>query len=151
MKNTLRAAILPLAILTMTSHVEAKPEISDTHEAISQVAMDYFNGMANGDLDLMAKAFDMEYGDIKYMIPDENTKKTIIRHIHFSEFVNVFKNLSNMPWTGKILSVDVVDDRMAMVKFSLKTEKRDYVDYLALYKRNGNWRIVNKMTIDTRK
>ena len=151
MKNTLRAAILPLVMLTMTAHVKAQPEISDTHEAISQVVKDYFNGMANGDLDLMAKAFDMEYGDIKYMVPDENTKKTTIRDIHFSEFVNVFKNLSNMPWTGKILSLDVVDDRMAMVKFSLKTDKRDYVDYLAMYKRNGNWRIINKMTIDTRK
>lgn len=147
----LRSAIVPIMVLIMATQAAAEPDMNDTHVAISQVAMDYFNGMANGDMELMVKAFDMEYGDIKYMQPDPETQKTAIRHIHFSEFVNVFKDLSNMPWVGKILSIDVVDDRMAMVKFSLKTQERDYVDYLGLYKRNGNWRIVNKMTIDTRK
>jgi len=148
MKKILRTVILPLMMLTMTA--EAQPEMSDTHAEISQVAMDYFNGMANGDMELMAKAFDMDYGDIKYPVTDPETKKTSIRHIHFSEFVNVFKDLRNMPWVGKVLSIEVVDDRMAMVKFSLKTQERDYVDFLGMYKRNGNWRIVNKMTINTK-
>ena len=151
MKSIPRVAILALMMLTITTQAEAKPEVSNTHEAISQVAMDYFYGMANGDMELMSKSFDMEYGDIKYPISDPKTQKTVIEHFEFSEFVNVFKDNSNKPWEGKILSIDVVDDRMAMVKFSLKTKKRDYVDYLGMYKRDGNWRIVNKMTINTRK
>lgn len=65
--------------------------------------------------------------------------------------MNVFKGNKNKPWLSKILSVDIVDERMALVKLSLKTKNSDYVDYLTMYKRNNKWRIVNKMFIDTRK
>jgi len=53
--------------------------------------------------------------------------------------------------TAKILSVDIVDDKMAMVKLDFDTPKTHYVDYLVMYKRNNQWRIVNKTFVANKK
>lgn len=151
MKTKMWIAMLPLLCAGIVTQVNAEPKTGTTHEAITQVALDYFNGMANGDLELLGKAFDMEYGDVKILDTDPKTQKNSIRVIPFSKFVNAFKGNSNKPWTSNILSIDIVDDRMAIVKLNLITKKSHYVDYLTMYKRDNNWRIVNKMFVDTKK
>ena len=142
---------LSIVLSVTMAQVNAQPITSNTHELVTKVAKDYFNGMANGDLELLGQAFDMEYGDVKILDTDPKTQIHSIRRIPFSKFVNAFKGNANKPWTSEILSVDIVDDRMALVKLSLKTKKSHYVDYLTMYKRNGNWRIINKMFVDTKK
>lgn len=151
MKPIIRYVMLPLALIAIMTQVVAKPVSSSTHEVVTKVAIDYFNGMANGDLDLLGEVFDMDYGDVKILDTDPDTQKNSIRRIPFAKFVNAFKGNSNKPWVSDILSVDIVDDRMALVKLSLKTEKSHYVDYLMMYKRDNKWRIVNKVFVDTKK
>ena len=130
--------------------VHAKPSSSNTHEAIIKAAKNYFYGIANGDLEILGQAFDMEYGDVKILDTDPDTKKKTIRRIPFSKFVIAFKGNTNTPWKSEILSIDIVDNQMELVKLSLKTKKSHYVDYLTMYKRDNKWRIVNKMFVDTK-
>ena len=151
MKLKMFISALPIVLMVVVLQVHAKPNSGNTHEAIIEAAKSYFYGMANGDLELLGQAFDMEYGDAKILDTDPDTQKQTIRRIPFSKFVNAFKGNSNKPWDLDILSIDIVDDRMALVKLSLKTKKSHYVDYLTMYKRDGKWRIVNKMFVDTKK
>ena len=92
----------------------------------------------------------MEYGDVKILDTAPDTKKKTIRRIPFSKFVIAFKGNTNTPWKSEILSIDIVDNQMELVKLSLKTKKSHYVDYLTMYKRDNKWRIVNKMFVDTK-
>lgn len=151
MKALITMVTTGLMLMGIASQAMAQPVSSSTHEAVTQVAINYFNGMANGDLELLGEAFDMDYGDVKILDTDAETQKNSIRRIPFSEFVNAFKGNTAKPWVSEILAVDIVDDRMALVKLSLKTKKSHYVDYLTMYKRDNKWRIVNKMFVDTRK
>jgi len=151
MKTVIQSAMLFLVFIGIMPQANANSISSSTHETVTKIAIDYFNGMANGDLDLLGEVFDMEYGDVKILDTDPDTQKNSIRRIPFSKFVNAFKGNTNKPWISDILSVDIVDDRMALVKLSLKTKKSHYVDYLTMYKRDNKWRIVNKMFVDTKK
>jgi hypothetical protein len=75
---------------------------------------------------------------------DEETEKETIRSIPLDEFASGFKQATKDTWKAKILSVDIVDSKMAMVKLDFDTPKSHYVDYLVMYNRNGEWRIINK-------
>lgn len=149
MKTVIQYVMLPLVFMGIVTQVVAKPVSSSTHEIVTKIAIDYFHAVANGDLDLLGEVFDMEYGDVKILDTDPNTQKNSIRRIPFSKFA--FEGNTNKPWISDILSVDIVDDRMALVKLSLKTKKSHYVDYLTMYKRDNKWQIVNKVFVDTKK
>lgn len=45
---------------------------------------------------------------------------------------------------GKMLSIDIVDRRMAGAKVEMLYRGHIYIDLLSLYKINGDWKIVNK-------
>ena len=135
----------------LATQTAAKPSFNSTHQQITQVAENYFHGMANGDLKLLREAFDTEYGDVKIMDTDPETQQNTIRTIPFAKFVKAFEGNNNKPWSLNILSLDVVDDKMALVKLSLTTEKSHYIDYLTMYKRNNQWRIVNKTFVNIKK
>jgi len=51
-----------------------------------------------------------------------------------STFSGYFKKATKDEWVANILSVDIVDDKMPMVKLYLDKAKTHYVDFLVLYK-----------------
>jgi len=128
--------------ISLTSSAEAINSIE--HQAVIDTAYKYFTGAANGDQDLLAQAFDMEFGHIKMIRKEKNSEKETIRSLTLGEFATFFKDATKDTWQAKVLSVDIVDDKMAMVKLNFETPKTHYIDYLVMYKRNGNWRIVSK-------
>lgn len=129
----------------------AQSETGSEYQAVINTAYDYFNGAANGDQKLLASAFDTEFGHVKMIVNDKNTGKETIRSLTLKEFAGFFKKATKDKWTANILSVDIVNDKMAMVKLDFHTPKTHYVDYLVMYKRNKQWRIINKTFIATNK
>lgn len=104
-----------------------------------------------GDQALLASAFDLEFGHMKYVKVDEETGKEIIATVPFEELVNVFKKEMQDTWAAKLLMVDIVDDSMAIVKLDFQTSKTHYIDYLVMYKREGSWKIINKTLVANKK
>ena len=151
--NTIKKLGLTLAIfsffLSITSY--AKPETGKEYQAVIETAYNYFNGAANGDQALLAKAFDLESGHVKMISKDKDSQKETIRTVPLKEFAGYFKKATKDKWVANILSVDIVDDKMAMVKLDFKTPKTDYIDYLVMYKRENDWRIINKTFIANKK
>jgi len=134
---------LLLLSLVSTSN-QAKPVTGTQYQAVVETAYNYFNGAAKGDQQLLAKAFDLEFGHVKMINIDKETGKESIRTLTLKQFSAFFKQATKDKWQAKILSVDIVDDQMAMVKLNFETPKTQYIDYLVMYKRDDNWRIINK-------
>ena len=142
-KQLLTGTISILCLLLSTS-VLAEPVTSNEYQAVVATAYSYFNGLANADQKLLAESFDMEFGDVKMLRTNTKTQKETIRTVSLKEFAGFFKKASKDTWQAKVISVDIVDDKMAMVKLDFQTAKTHYIDYLVMYKRDNNWRIINK-------
>jgi len=129
----------------------AESVTSNEYEAVVDAAYNYFNGAANGDQELLSKGFDLEFGDVKMVTTDKKTGKEIIKTVPLKEFSGYFKKATKDTWQANILSVDIVDEKMAMVKLDFHTPKTHYIDYLVMYKRENNWRIINKTFVANKK
>ena len=145
---SLTVAVFSL-LLSATSHAEA--EIGKEYQAVVDTAYNYFNGAASGDQKLLSKAFDLEFGHVKMISVNKETGKESIRTVTLKEFSGYFKKATRDTWSANILSVDIVDDKMAMVKLDFDTPKTHYIDYLVMYKRESEWRIINKTFIAKKK
>ena len=135
--------------LSTTSHSE--PVTGKEYQAVVETAYNYFNGAANGDQELLSKAFDLEFGHVKMITVNKETGKETIKTVPLKVFSGYFKKATKDTWVANILSVDIVDDKMAMVKLDFDTPKTHYVDYLVMYKRENEWRIINKTFIAKKK
>jgi hypothetical protein len=151
--NKLKLLSMTIAVFTffLTTTSYAKSETSKEYQEVVETAYNYFNGAANGDQKLISKAFDLEFGHVKMISVDKDTGKETIRTVPLKEFSGYFKKATKDTWVANILSVDIVDDKMAMVKLDFDTPKTHYVDYLVMYKRKGEWRIINKTFIAKKK
>ncbi|NRA62507.1 MAG: nuclear transport factor 2 family protein [Psychrobium sp.] len=138
-------------VLTHSTTTFAKSIFANEYKAVVATANNYFTGMANGDQAMLAKAFDLEFGDAKMIRVDKDSGKKIVRTVGLKEFAGYFSKATKDTWQAKILSVDIVDNQMAMVKLQFDTPKNLYIDYLVMYKRNNEWRIVNKTFVATKK
>jgi len=135
--------------LTATSY--AQSETGKEYQAVIETAYNYFNGAANGDQKLLSKAFDLEFGHVKMISVNKETGNETIRTVPLKEFAGYFKKATKDTWVANVLSVDIVDDKMAMVKLDFDTPKTHYIDYLVMYKRESEWRIINKTFIAKKK
>lgn len=143
------AAVLLALLLSTTTY--AKAVTSKEYQAVIDTAYLYFNGAAKGDQAMLSKAFDLDFGHVKMISVDKKTGKETIRTVPLKEFSGYFKKATKDIWQANILSVDIVDDKMAMVKLDFHTPKTHYIDYLVMYKREGEWRIINKTFVANKK
>ena len=134
-----------------SSMVLAESVTSNEYQAVVTTAYNYVNGLANADQKMLANSFDLEFGDVKMLKINKETQKETIRTVSLKEFAGFFKEATKDTWQAKVISVDIVDDKMAMVKLDFETPKTYYTDYLVMYKRQNNWRIINKTFIAKKK
>ena len=152
MKNyKLLSFVLTLFLILFSVISHAESIVGKEHKAVIETALNYFNGAANGDQALMSKAMDIEFGHMKMVSVDKESGKETIRIVPLKEFVGFFKSPTKDTWEANILSVDIVDDKMAMVKLDFDTPKTHYIDYLVMYNRDNKWRIINKTFVATKK
>jgi hypothetical protein len=151
--NKIKLLSMTVAVFTffLSTTIHAKSVTGKEYQAVVETAYNYFNGAANGDQKLLSKAFDLEFGDVKMISVNKDTGKEIIRTVPLKEFSGYFKKATKDTWVAKILSVDIVDDKMAMVKLDFDTPKTHYIDYLLMYKRENKWRIINKTFVAKKK
>lgn len=136
-----------LFALTLTSApAAAESEFKNDEQAVTERVMDYFWARQNGDQERAERAFDTENGHLKWVGQADGTET--LNTMTLSDFAARMTKPLDGENVGRIVSMDVVDSKMAWVKFSLIAEDGgEFVDYLLLYKRNGNWSVVNKMSI----
>ncbi|NMP31348.1 nuclear transport factor 2 family protein [Thalassotalea sp. M1531] len=151
--NKIKLLLVIVAVFTLflSATSSAESVTGKEYQAVVDTAYNYFNGAANGNQKLLSKAFDLEFGHVKMINVDKKTGKETIRTVPLKEFSGYFKKATKDIWSANILSVDIVDDKMAMVKLDFDTPKTHYIDYLVMYKRENEWRIINKTFVATKK
>jgi len=149
----IKLLLMTAALLTFCFPIisHAKSVTGKEYQAVVNTAYNYFNGAASGDQELLSKAFDLEFGHVKMISVNKDTGKETIRTVSLKEFSGYFKKATKDSWVANILSVDIVDNKMAMVKLDFDTPKTHYIDYLVMYKRENEWRIINKTFIANKK
>ncbi len=121
--------------------------ITDTGRAdfieIVTLIEEYFNGLFTGDADRLERIFHSDTflkGPGFRLSREEWLDAVRSRPIPRDDFPrNEFR----------ISSIEVIQEQ-AMVKVICPLFKHDYLDFLGLLKEHGQWKIVNKMYVDTR-
>lgn len=131
-------------LLFYSNKTFASSETGSEYQAVVDTAYTYFNGVASADQKMLEEAFDMDFGHIKMIRVDKESGKETVRVLSLKEFSGFFKQATKDHWQANVLSVDLVDNKMAMVKLDFHTPKTHYIDYLVMYKRNGQWKIITK-------
>lgn len=146
MKNKIHILSLFFVLFSVTTfsqtNTEAKKNVTKTIE-------NYFYGYINRDASLLFQAFDLENGTMK--VPKKENGVTVgFRNRYFKEVVPKWGNRKKLPKAQldncklDILSLEVIDDQMAIAKISMKVDTVIYIDLLSVQKIDGDWKITNK-------
>ena len=139
----MKKALISLMVILGAGTTLYATKGDDPDEArIREVVDLYFNGVVNADRALLERAWDRN-AHMKHVKADRDG----IEAVHVVPIDVAFEwwtRVKAKTSLGKVLSVDIVDGKMAFVKFEFHYNKLDYIDYLSLYKVNGEWKIVNK-------
>ncbi|TMU55178.1 nuclear transport factor 2 family protein [Flagellimonas algicola] len=109
---------------------------------IETVVSDYFNGIYQGDVELLRSVFSknaMLYGDIKGQ-PYEKELDAYLETVKQRKSPKDLKEDFKM----EIVGVELMG-RLAVVKAHLPMLGYNYYDFLSLYYTDGKWSIVNKL------
>ena len=145
MKRTLTASICALAICAGIITIAADGA-SNNDKEIRDVVELYFKGAATSEAHYFEKAFDVANAHMKYVSKDQSGKE-VMRIVPITDAIKGWTSRPPEKSWGKIISIDTVDDKMAVAKVEMLYRGTIYVDLLSLYKINGEWKIVNKVFV----
>ena len=122
----------------------------DETKAVKSTIQNYYDGYIDRDIKKLNKAFDLENGTMK--VPILKDEKVIgFNNLYFKDLVLKWGNRKKLSpeilqnCGLKILSIDIVDDKIASAKISMKVDTITYIDILSIQKIKGKWKITNKI------
>jgi len=115
---------------------------SDNAAAIAAVLSNYFNGIFNGDVELLRSTFHPQ----ALLTGDVNGQPYFKTADQYLEGVKNRKSPHelNETFSMEILSIEIINS-IAVVKARLPMFEFNYYDLLSLNKINGEWVIINKL------
>lgn len=136
-------SVAAFAFIAVTA-VVGNPIGTNDEAAIRTVLDNYLTGVDKQDMTILESAFDGEHAHMKYVSKNDAGAESITVVPIRDAFASWTKPPAK-PCQGKLLNLDVVDASMAMAKYEFKWgSDMTFIDYLTLYKVNGQWKIVNK-------
>ncbi len=139
-----------LPVLMAGTLLTAAPVLADDDEAGTDAAaikarvFDYFHGQGTADGERLRKAFAADHATMVGVLKGEDGAETIRAWKDMNEILDAWSKGENPPGDGRdgeIISVNMVDDRLAVVLFRY-TDR--FYDALTLAKVNGDWKIIAK-------
>lgn len=112
--------------------------------AIEAAVNDYFQGQGEASQARLFRAFAADHATMVGVVKDDNGKEVIKSWKDMNSVLNKWaanENPVGGDRDGEILSLDIVDDRLAVVLF--RSTNRFY-DALTLTKINNEWKIIGK-------
>ncbi len=133
-----------LMLLTGLAPFTAVAEDHNHKKAIKAAVFDYFHGQGEASAERLNRAFAADQATMVGVTRDESGNEVIRSWKDMSEVLANWSANENPPGTereGKIISMDIVDDRIAVVMF--KSADRFY-DALTLVYIGDEWKIIQK-------
>jgi hypothetical protein len=123
-----------------------------TIQHIETTIQNYYDGYIYRDINKLNLAFDIDNGTMK--IPQkENNTITGYKNTFFKDLMPKWGNRKQLSkkvlknCVLEILNIDVVDEKIASAKISMKLDTVTYIDILSLEKIKDYWKITNKIYI----
>lgn len=113
-------------------------------QAIRAAVFDYFHGQGEASAERLFRAFDAENSTMVGVVRGENGAESVRSWKNMTDVLNNWASNENPPGgdrDGEIISMNMVDDRLAVVLF--RSADRFY-DALTLGKVDGQWKIIAK-------
>ena len=136
-------------VFTLTLNAQEK---SEDIALITSTIENYFNGYVHRDASLLNTAFDTENGAMKVLTKSEDGNESVENN-YFKELIPKWASREKLSpavlenCALDILSIDVVNSKIASAKISMKVDDTTYIDILSLQKMNQNWKIINKIFV----
>ena len=121
-------------------------EFYSASQAIAAVVEKYFRGVTTVNMQLLEEAMDAEATHLKSVITGADGVEKINTESGADAMQRWAKGSAKQA-KGEIIALDVLDDRIAIVKFDFRLGEKRFLDILQLVKMNGVWKIVNKMFV----
>ncbi len=121
-------------------------ELTIATDLIHQAVNNYYVGVSTGNVEMLMQAFDTSAGHLKGVQIDGNGKELVA----VEPISGSIERWSKRPYqtgSGNLLSTEIIEGKMATVKFAFTLDDNHFLDLLTLYKVNGEWKIVNKMFV----
>ena len=135
--------LIPFILVTAASALVASTPMSEDEQRVRDVVGLYFKGAETGNASYFERAFDVENAHMKSV----RTDSTGLQQIRTTPIARAIEGWTSRPpeesW-GKIHTVNVIDGKLAHATIEILFRGTIYVDVLALYKVNDDWKIVNK-------
>ncbi len=136
--------LLIILVLAGLAPFAAVAEEHDHKKAIKAAVFDYFHGQGEASAERLNRAFAADKATMVGVTRDESGNESIRAWKDMSEVLANWSANENPPGTereGEIISMDIVDDRIAVVMF--RSSDRFY-DALTLVYFGGEWKIIQK-------
>lgn len=142
----MRLYLLAAAVIAgVGSIIYAGTGTSADYASVHTVINSYFEGARTATSAPFEKAWELENGRMVFVRRKDGVDGVVSVPIR-----DAIKRWTSRPadesW-GKVLSIDIVDGRMAVAKVEMLYRGHIYIDLLSLYKINGDWKIVNKLFV----
>lgn len=143
MKKLMHLLVL-LAGMTVPAQADHHKADNADKQAIRAAVFDYFHGQGEASAERLFRAFDAEHATMVGVTRAENGAEAVRSWKDMADVLDRWAANQNPPGgdrDGEIISMDIVDDRLAVVLF--RSADRFY-DALTLGKVNGQWKIIAK-------
>lgn len=118
-------------------------ELSPSEVAVRKIVDQHIAGIVAADAKQIEAAWDTKAGRITSVSRDKESKE-IVTSGPIGESIKLWSQKKLSGTAGEILSVDVVNDRMALVKAKITWNRQVFDDYLVLLATDGEWKLVSK-------
>lgn len=122
----------------------SQSQLADAEQQIRAVVEDYVLGVAEADPERLARAWAIGAAHMKYVVEGSEDQLEVLP---ITDAISGWTRSADPDARARILSIDIVDNRMAAVKLEFRWMGRTYIDYLSLYRLGGNWKLVNKVFV----
>lgn len=122
-------------------------QLKNEQIAIQSAIDHYYQGVISADTSLLTKAFDVESGHWKGISVNVNQKECV-KVETISESIDRWRKGSYSNTSGEVVSTEIIDNKLAIVKFLFVLDDKEYLDVLSLFKLNGSWKIINKIFVE---
>ena len=134
-----------LVLLLAANPVHSSSQDSDVAGVERAIEL-YFEAARTHDAELFEEAFDVPNAHLKALRsrpgePDE------VRVVPIRDAIASWVLGEPEPSSGRILSIDVLDGKLATATLEIVFKGRTYVDVMSLYRVSGQWKIVNKVYV----
>ena len=139
----LTAIVGSIAIVAQAESTLPQKDLSPSEAAVRKIVEQHIAGIVGADAKQIESAWDTQAGRITFVSRGEDGQE-VVTSGPIGDAIKLWSQKKMTGTAGEILSVDIVNDKMALVKAKITWNRQVFDDYLVLLATDGEWKLVSK-------